>query len=161
MLSDLGKLEDMKILHYNDVINSAMASQITSLTIIYSNVYSGTAQRNHQISASLAFVWGIHRWLVNSPHKRPITRKMFQFDDVIMLYSCCVKRLSMPQGHSGQRPFGCRPWSSLCLQMPLYRVVTELLAALRIHVLWISSSLIDKAATRNIYVLLAMLNNIS
>ena len=33
---------------------------------------------------SLAFVRGIHWWLVNSPHKWPVTRKMFPFDDVIM-----------------------------------------------------------------------------
>ena len=33
---------------------------------------------------SLAFVRGIHRWPVNSPHKWPVTRKMFRFDDVIM-----------------------------------------------------------------------------
>ena len=31
-----------------------------------------------------AFVRGIHRWPVNSPHKWPVTRKMFPFDDVIM-----------------------------------------------------------------------------
>ena len=37
-----------------------------------------------QSSASLAFVLGILRWPVNSPHKRPITRKMFPFYDVIM-----------------------------------------------------------------------------
>ena len=61
---------------------SSMASQITSLTIAYSNVYSGSDQRKHQSSASLAFVRGIHR--VNSPHKWPLTRKMFPFDDVIM-----------------------------------------------------------------------------
>ena len=42
-------------------------------------------QRNHQSSASLAFVWGIHRGPVNSPHKWPVTRKVFPFDDVIML----------------------------------------------------------------------------
>ena len=71
--------------HYNDVIMSAMASQITNLTIVYSAVYSGTDQRKHQSSASLAFVRGIHRWPVNSPHKGPVTRKMFPFDDVIML----------------------------------------------------------------------------
>ena len=29
---------------------------------------------------------GIHRGPVNSPHKWPVTRKMFPFDDVIMLY---------------------------------------------------------------------------
>ena len=73
------------ISYYSGVIMSAMASQITSLTIVYSTVYSGGDQRTHQSSASLAFVRGIHRWPVNSPHKRPVTRKMFAFDDVIML----------------------------------------------------------------------------
>ena len=61
-----------------------MASQITSLTIVYSIVCSGVDQRNHQSSASLAFVRGIHWWPVNSPHKKLVTRKMFPFDDVIM-----------------------------------------------------------------------------
>ena len=36
----------------------------------------------HHSSASLAFMWGIHRWPVYSPHKGPVTRKMFPFDDV-------------------------------------------------------------------------------
>ena len=62
----------------------AIASQITSLTIVYSAVYSGAHQRKHQSSASLAFVQGIHRGPVNSPHKWPVSRKMFPFDDVIM-----------------------------------------------------------------------------
>ena len=53
-------------------------------TIVYSTVYSGSNQRKHQSSSSLAFVRGIHRWPVNSPHKWPVTRKMFPFDDVIM-----------------------------------------------------------------------------
>ena len=61
-----------------------MASQITSLTIVYSTVYSGADQRKHQSSASLAFVRVIHRGPVNSPHKAPVTLKMFPFDDVIM-----------------------------------------------------------------------------
>ena len=61
-----------------------VASQITSLTIVYSTVYSDADQRKHQSSASLAFVRGIHRGPVNSPHKWPVTRKMFPFDDVIM-----------------------------------------------------------------------------
>ena len=47
--------------HYDDVIIGAMASQITSLTIVYSTVYSGADQRKHPSSASLAFVWGILR----------------------------------------------------------------------------------------------------
>ena len=63
---------------------SVMAFQITSLTIIYSTVYSGANQRKHQSSTSLAFLGGIHRWPVNSLHKGPVTRKMFPFDDVIM-----------------------------------------------------------------------------
>ena len=63
---------------------SAMASQITSLTIVYSTVYSDADQRKHQRSASLAFVRGIHRWPVKSPHKGPVTRKILLFDDVIM-----------------------------------------------------------------------------
>ena len=65
---------------------STMASQITSITIVYSAVYSGTDQRKHQSSASLAFVRGIHRGPVNSPHKWPVMRKMFPFDDVIMVF---------------------------------------------------------------------------
>ena len=49
-------------------------------------------------STLLAFVWGIHRWPVNSPHKRPVTRKMFPFDDVIMsqMHHCCSYRISLP-----------------------------------------------------------------
>ena len=47
--------------HYNDVIMTTIASQITSLTVVYSVVYTGADQRKHQSSASLAFVWGIHR----------------------------------------------------------------------------------------------------
>ena len=72
--------------HYCDVIMGAMASQITSLTINHSIVHSVADQRKHQSSASLAFACGIHRWPVNASHKWPVTRKMFQFDDVIMVW---------------------------------------------------------------------------
>ena len=72
--------------HYDDVIMTMLASQITSLTVVYSIVYSGVNQRKHQSSASLAFVREIHRGPVNFPHKWPVTRKMFPFDDVIMRY---------------------------------------------------------------------------
>ena len=78
--------------HYDDVIMSAMASQITSLTIVYSTVYSGTDQRKLQSSASLASVRRIHRWLVNSPHKGPVTRKMLPFDAVIMKHHLVTPR---------------------------------------------------------------------
>ena len=70
--------------HNNEVIMSTKASKITSITIVYSTVYSGADQRKLQSPASLAFVRGIHRWPVNSPHKWPVTRKKFPFDDVIM-----------------------------------------------------------------------------
>ena len=51
---------------------SAMASQITGVSIVYSIVCSSTNQGKHQRSSSLAFVRGIHRWPVNSPHKGPV-----------------------------------------------------------------------------------------
>ena len=70
--------------HYSDVIMGAMASQITSLAIVYSTVYSDADQTKHQSSASLAFVRGIHRWPVNSPHKEPVARKIFPLDEVII-----------------------------------------------------------------------------
>ena len=66
------------------------------------NVYSDVHQRKHQSSMLLAFVKGIHRWLVNSPHKGPVMRKMFPFDDIFMiLCSClchfCTLQISMSQ----------------------------------------------------------------
>ena len=63
--SSLSDLIDVYI-HYNDVIMGAIASQITSLTIVYSTVYSGADQSKHQSSASLAFARGNHRdrWII-------------------------------------------------------------------------------------------------
>ena len=66
----------LPLIHYNDIMMCATASQITSLTIVYSTVYSDADQRKHQSSASLG--------PLNSPHKWPVTRKIFPFDDVIM-----------------------------------------------------------------------------
>ena len=52
-------------------------------------------QRKHQSFASLAFVWGIYREPVNSPHKWPATRYMFPFDDVIVkLKRWCLNKIS-------------------------------------------------------------------
>ena len=61
ILSRNAGFAENSILHYNDVIMSTMASKITSLAIVYSTVHSDADQRKHQSSASLAFVWGIHR----------------------------------------------------------------------------------------------------
>ena len=44
-----------KLSHYSDILMGTMASQITSLTIVYSTVYSDADQRKPQSSASLAF----------------------------------------------------------------------------------------------------------
>ena len=52
---------------------TTMVSQITSIMVVYSTVYSDADQRKHQSSGP-----------VNSPHKGPVARKMLSFDDVIM-----------------------------------------------------------------------------
>ena len=92
----------------------ANASQITCLRIVYLIVYSGADQRKHQSSASLAFVRGIHRWPVSSPHKWPVTRKMFPFDDVIM-------------GVPGQQSQKWPPGSLLCyMTSPLHGFIWHL-----------------------------------
>ena len=74
-------------IHYNDVIMGMITFLITSLTIVYSTVYSDADERKHQSPASLAFVRGIHRRPVNSPHKWPVTRKMFH----LMTSSCGIQ----------------------------------------------------------------------
>ena len=53
----------------SDVLMSAMTSQITYQTSVYSTVNSSADQRKHISSASLAFVRRIHRGPVNSTHK--------------------------------------------------------------------------------------------
>ena len=84
----------------------AITSQITSLTIVYSTVYSSAAQRKHQSPASLAFVCvcgggggggGGGGWPVNSPHKWPVTRKIFPFDDVIIIYVIVNFQITFPE----------------------------------------------------------------
>ena len=96
----------------------AIASQITSLATVFSTVYSDADQSKYQSSASLAIVRGIHWSPVNSPHKGPVTRKMFPFDDVIMLcsfrgYHCTV----MSYGHHGVEITGN---STVCLFFCFY-----------------------------------------
>ena len=88
------------------------SSQITTLqwrhneldgdvSIVCSTVCSGADQGKYQSSASLALAKGIHRWPVDSPHKGPVTRKMFPFDDVI--------RNSLTLGRCGSN---FKTWSS-------------------------------------------------
>ena len=68
--------------HFSATIMSV--SQITSISIAYSTICSSVDQGKYQSSVSLAFVRGIHRWLVNSLHKGPVRREKFSFDDVTM-----------------------------------------------------------------------------
>ena len=65
---------------------STIASQITSVVTVYSTIYLGVDQRKQHSSESQAFVRGIHRWQMNSPHKGSATRKLFPFDDIIMIF---------------------------------------------------------------------------
>ena len=70
-------------LHYNGVIMSAMVPQITSLTIVYSTAQSGADQRKIKAPRHWPLFGEFtgHRWI---HHTKPVTRKMFPFDDVIM-----------------------------------------------------------------------------
>ena len=81
--------------HYGDVIMTTIASQITSLSVVYSIVYSDADQRKHQSSASLAFVWGIHRsrWI---PHtKGQLRGKCFH-----LMTSSCSGPVSSLDSHN-------------------------------------------------------------
>ena len=77
------------LMHYNDVIMKAMASEITDVSIVCSTVCSGADRRKHQSSPSRAFVRGVHRWPVDSPHKGPVTRSVIfdSFNRQFMLTS--------------------------------------------------------------------------
>ena len=63
----------------------AMASQITSLSIVYSDVYSGVDQRKYQSSASLPFVWGIHRW------RMLVTQVAKALSAVVLIFFSCYQ----------------------------------------------------------------------
>ena len=110
--------------HYSDVIMRAMMSQITSLTIVYSTVYSGADLRKHHSSVSLAFVKGIQRWPVNSLHNGPVTWNMLPFDDVIMMYFVAGGRMAI-MAHSS-RPV-LPPLYSFWEKFPVYTCLTQAL----------------------------------
>ena len=94
---------------------SALAYQITSVSIVCSTVCSGADQRQYQASASLAFVRGIHQWLVDSLHKGPVTQKMFPFYNDIM--SHLLRKTYMYFGsHMLFNPVQCIPVEAIQLQ---------------------------------------------
>ena len=107
---------------------STLASQITGVPIVYSAFCSGADQRKYQCSASLAFVRGIHRWPVNSPHKEPVMRNIFPFDDVIMTLSekyglsSITGQLFLPiTVTSHKRHSVLNPWKHDCSSNSLFR----------------------------------------
>ena len=83
---------------YNDVIMTVMASQIPASRLFTQPFIQGADRRKHQSSAPGAFVRGIRRWPVNSPHKWPVTRKMFPFDDIIMRIICVLRFFLLSAG---------------------------------------------------------------
>ena len=97
--------------HYSDVTMGAVASQITSVSIVYSTVYPDACQRKPQSSVSLAFVRVIHRSPVNSPHKEPVTRTMFPFDDVIIMYLVIAGNDNLTRDKFGLTTFGKLNWT--------------------------------------------------
>ena len=93
-------------IHYNDVIIITMASQITSLTIVYSTVYSDADHRKHQSSAPLAFCAGNSPVTSEFPAQWAVTRIIFPFDDVIM----SIRQQKANRGHISRAELSRLPW---------------------------------------------------
>ena len=109
------------VIHYTDFIMGTIASQINSLTIVYLTVYSDADIRKLQSSTSLAFVWGIHRGPVNSPHKWPVTRKMFPFDGVITVsttrcFAYCIVYFCPNTLELGCKQFSSKIYTKFCMR---------------------------------------------
>ena len=85
--------------HYNDVIMTTIASQITCLAVVYSTVFSVADQRKHQSSASLAFVWGIHRdrWIPRT--KGQLRGKCFHFMTSSWVWFALIRQIYKPDGY--------------------------------------------------------------
>ena len=141
-----------------------MASQITSLTSIYSTVYSGADERKHQSSASLAFVRGIHRGPVNSPHKWPVTRKCFH----LMTSSCNSRKtaIARPLGRDLAAFQAFEIWTKFCFRIycPVCNIVLYCTAVYRESIVSINIAYIPHsyfAGTRAIMRYAACLRNMA
>ena len=138
------------IRHYHEVMMGAMASYITSLMIVYSTVHSGADQTKHQSSASLAFVREIHRWPVNSPHKGPVTQKMFPFDDVITTLCSMTRSMVTDDTHTGRlssRRHWCRSATEGATVLVLWQSVWRMCLAVNTHSIkgffsWVAQSVV-------------------
>ena len=99
---------------------SAMVSQIPSLMIVYSTVYSKRrSKKTSKLRVTGLCVEGIHRWPVNSPHQAPVTRKMFPFDDVIKGTSAAML-MTMSYVHALHNNCFQQPVSSPCVQYVIF-----------------------------------------
>ena len=119
----------MYMFHYSDVIMGSMASQITGVSIVYSTVCSGPDKKPS--SASPAYVGGIHRWPMNSPHKGSVTRKMPPFDYVIMLPVWIIDIWICMYACAFYTGLCIMPWkwdmlSQNCIVTPAFKYFTQL-----------------------------------
>ena len=111
----LDSWEPISMKHYRDVIMSAIASQTTGFSVVSSTVYSK--------KTSTFRVTGLCEGnppVVHSPHKGPVTRKMFSFDDVIMLTkdTLSFEQLHLKMSFAKWRLFLLRPqWCYLIIHM--------------------------------------------
>ena len=96
--------------HYGDVVMGAIASQITSLTIVYPTVYSDADQRKHQSSASLAFVWEFTDVIIIS-HK---------IGDICNHLNICIGTIM--QAHVTKFLIGCGSRSQWISRKPLHNI---------------------------------------
>ena len=140
---------------------NAMASHITSVSIVCSIVCSGTDQRKNLSSASLAYVRGIHRRLLDSPHKGPVTRERFPFDDVIMVHffmpsaSLCFKEQQCGSPCLKDETVACCFPSLLLLYC--HRSCLEWLKLWKIYILYIWwCNVLDSIKTEKVHALFWM-----
>ena len=132
---------------------TAMASLVTGVSIVYSTVCSGGDQRKHQSSASLAFVKGIHRSSLNFPHKGPVTRKMFPFDDVIMIKTTAVELNKIHVTHTSCNAYGAT--NIICdmlLEKPQCCCLAVWSRAWKIQIAELWADISDKNSVNNEYI---------
>ena len=95
--------DEHNMVHCNDVIMSLMAYQITSLTIVYSNVYTGEDQRKHQCSASQAFARGLtgDRWIPRTNGLGPVLLTLLRHVARILATGSNAENVSIWRRHHG------------------------------------------------------------
>ena len=105
--------------HYIDVIMTTMASQFTSLTVVYTTVYSDADQTKHQSSASLAFVWGIHRdrWIPRT--KGQLRGKCFHLMTSSWSKKKWKRHIAVPMGDDTQLTNGFFHWGIMHMRIEM------------------------------------------